>query len=207
MIPDYDLPIGDFGPKCIDTAFGKVLVQEVIAAFDVKEDKKPEFCFKNTSTGAIKYKWRFEDLDGYHYSEEENPCYNWGERIGEYEVCLEAENALGCKDTVCVTINNNFIAKIVPYNVFTPDTEDEFNKTFVIEVEGEEEYEIKIYNRWGELVFESTDSDVHWDGTVMNKGKLCPQGTYFYIINYKLKNREENDGLDPISGTVTLIRQ
>lgn len=207
MIPDYDLAPGDFGPKCVDTASGTVLVQEVIASFDVIDENKPEFCFKNTSQGAVKYQWRFEDLDGYHYDEEENPCYNWEERIGEFEVCLVAENALGCKDTTCVMINNNFIAKIVPYNVFTPDDEgDDFNKVFKIEVEGHEEYEIKIYNRWGELVFEGTDPEISWDGTIMNKGTKCPQGTYFYIINYKLKSREKNDGQGPISGTVTLIR-
>ena len=40
----------------------------------------------------------------------------------------------------------------------------------------------------------------------MNKGTECPGGTYFYVINYKLKNRELNDGLEPVSGTVTLIR-
>jgi len=207
MIPDFDLAPGDFGPKCIDTATGRVIVQEVIASFDVIDENKPEFCFTNTSTGAVKYEWRFEDLDGYHYSEEENPCYDWGERIGQYEVCLIAENALGCRDTVCITIDNNFIAKIVPYNVFTPDDEDDLNKVFKIEVEGHEEYEIKIYNRWGDLVFESLDPEISWNGQVMNDGAICPHGTYFYIINYKLKSREVNDNLEPISGTVTLIRE
>ena len=55
-------------------------------------------------------------------------------------------------------------------------------------------------------VFKANDPTISWDGTVMNKGKKCPPGTYFYVINYKLKNRVENDGQGPISGTVTLIR-
>ncbi len=208
MIPDYDLDAGDFGPKCVDTATGRVIVQEVIADFEIDEEDKPEFCFENTSQNATKYFWTFEDADGTSTSSEENPCYNWGERIGEWEVCLVAENDLGCKDTTCKVINNNFIKKIIPYNVFTPDAEgDAFNKYFEIEVEGATEYEIKIYNRWGELVFESTDPDLHWDGTIMNEGlKECPEGTYFYIINYTLKNEEPNGGGEPISGTVTLIR-
>jgi hypothetical protein len=55
-------------------------------------------------------------------------------------------------------------------------------------------------------VFKTDDPINSWDGTIMNKGTKCPAGTYFYVINYKLKNRAENDGLEPVSGTVTLIR-
>lgn len=206
MTPWYQpLP---FYPTCPDTAKKTITVVDVKASFDIDSTNKPEFCFTNTSQGAVSYRWDFRHIgpDFNEMSTDENPCHNYGEELGQYEVCLIAVSPEGCEDTTCQTINNNFIAKIVPYNVFTPNG-DGVNDQFIIEVKGEEEYEIKIYNRWGELVFESTDAQTHWDGTVMNEGKkLCPEGTYFYVINYKLKSREENDGLEPISGTVTLIR-
>jgi gliding motility-associated-like protein len=206
MVPDYD-PIG-WEPRCLDTAYGTVTVLDVIADFTVNDENKPEFCFDNTSTGATKYRWLVETETGDIVEfEDEDICYNWGEKKGEYEVCLIAENDRGCKDTTCQTINNDFVATIKPYNIFTPDAEDALNREFVVETEGVEEYEIKIFNRWGELVFESEDENNHWNGKVMNTGNDCPEGTYFYVINYKLKNRAENDGLEPISGQVTLIRE
>lgn len=213
LVPDYDLPVGDFGPKCQDTATGKVTVIDVKADFDILDGDKPNFCFKNTSENARldNLRWTFQtDPEDKTIVEEafgENPCYNWGDLRGTFEVCLYVESPEGCFDTICKEIENDLILTIIPYNVFTPDKDgDEYNSHFVVEVEGHEEYEIKIYNRWGELVFESEDPSISWDGTVMNKGKDCPEGTYFYVINYKLKTRNENDDLEPISGTVTLIR-
>ncbi|MFT5479572.1 MAG: gliding motility-associated-like protein, partial [Bacteroidia bacterium] len=209
MTPDYDLPPGDFGPRCQALDTGYVTVIDVTADFDVDSTDKPEFCFTSTSQGASSYQWIIEtptrDLDMSYTSEK--VCYNWGETIGMFQVCLIAISPEGCADTLCKMINNNFVAKITPYNVFTPDSDDDLNKTYIIDVEGQDSYEIVIYNRWGELVYKSEDATIGWDGTVMNKGSVkCPGGTYFYIINYKLKNRPENDNLEPISGTVTLIR-
>jgi gliding motility-associated-like protein len=210
--PDYDLPPGDFGPKCLDTDTGTVTVEEVIADFTIEnEEFSSKFCFKDASTNAVKWTWRIEDEgQQYFYKTEQNPCYDWGERIGEFEVCLYVENANGCTDTICKTIVNEFRTNIKVYNVFTPSgsdgNDDGYNNVFVVDVESHEEYEIKIFNRWGELVFENTDPNVHWDGTIMNQGKECPAGTYFYIINYKLRSRPYNDNLGPIEGTVTLIR-
>ena len=66
--------------------------------------------------------------------------------------------------------------------------------------------EIKIFNRWGERVFESEDITVSWNGKVNNTGIECPSGTYFYIINYTFEFGVENEGKGPIEGTVDLIR-
>lgn len=211
MVPDYD-PVG-FVPKCVDTAFKNVTVIDVEAKFSIDSANKPEFCFKNESVNAVKYTWIIEDrpFDD-KITNETNPCHTWGERVGTYKVCLVAESAEGCLDTTCELVNNQFFLQLIPYNVFTPKSGDGAgdgkNDLFKIKVKGADEYEIKIFNRWGELVYESSDPDQGWDGTIMNKGtKLCPEGAYFYIINYTMKNRQENDGKGPISGTVTLIRE
>ncbi|MBI1308057.1 MAG: PKD domain-containing protein [Bacteroidetes bacterium] len=209
MVPNYDLPPGDFGPKCIDTAWGYVNIVDVKSYFSIDEEDKPEFCFNDSSSGhdPTLNEWLIEGEDRSINSVfSQNTCYNWGETKGTFEVCLVVTSPEGCKDTSCQTIENDFFVKIVPYNVFTPDDEDAVNRNFVIDIEGWEEYEIEIHNRWGEVVFKTDDPLISWDGTIMNKGTKCPGGTYFYVINYKLKNRPENDGNGPISGTVTLIR-
>ncbi|MBO6517223.1 MAG: PKD domain-containing protein [Bacteroidia bacterium] len=213
LIPNYDLDPGDFGPKCIDTAYGSVTVVDVQAKFDIIDKDKPDFCFTNTSQGGKTYEWFIETETRdtaleYTSSLDESVCYNWGETVGTFTICIVATNDIGCTDTFCDQIENDFFIKFVPYNVFTPNSDgaDGLNDKFVIDIEGWEEFDINIYNRWGELVFKTNDPAQSWDGTIMNKGTLCPGGTYFYVINYKLKNREMNDGLEPVSGTVTLIR-
>ncbi len=71
------------------------------------------------------------------------------------------------------------------------------------------EYKMQVYNRWGLLVFESTNPDEGWDG--MHKGSLCPIDTYVYIINYAFWAKDNVTG-EPIAGekmktkgTVTLL--
>jgi gliding motility-associated-like protein len=211
LVPDYDV-VG-FVPKCVDTATRTVRVVDVKADFLIDSLNEPEFKFRNQSTGAVKYIWSLQkEIDGIlqEVSREINTVYNWGELVGTFQVCLYAESAEGCLDTICKPIDNNFVALIIPYNVFTPAADkngDGFNDLYLVSVKGHEEFEIKIFNRWGELVFETKDPLVGWDGTVMNKGKKeCPAGAYFYIIDYKLKNRPKNDGKEPISGSITLIR-
>jgi len=76
----------------------------------------------------------------------------------------------------------------------------------VVKGESIETFEMKIYNRWGERVFETTDINVSWNGKVNNTGATCPEGTYFYIANYKFLFGEENEGLGPVEGSVDIIR-
>jgi gliding motility-associated-like protein len=204
LIPDYTPP--PFLPKCVDTAFGNVTVVDVEARFDYDSTFRPEFCFNNLSTNAVSYEWTFDDDPSPGSSTEENPCYNWGDRRGSFEVCLVAISSEGCRDTFCDEIRNTFIRRIIPYNVFTPNASDNLNTEFVVDGEGLENYNIKIFNRWGEKVFESEDINISWNGKVDNVGSECPEGTYFYVINYQFLYGEENEGLGPIEGTVELIR-
>ena len=74
-------------------------------------------------------------------------------------------------------------------NVFTPNA-DNFNDEFEIRVQCEPtSFEINIYNRWGELVYSSTDKDFSWDGKDKD-GNLVKTGTYFYSISYSDKQAD-----------------
>ncbi len=123
---------------------------------------------------------------------------------GDFKICLKAwhiEPPADCADTVCKIISNRFLTKIKIPNVFSPNG-DGSNDNFVIEIEGEDKYDLQIFNRWGNKVFESKDSKKTWNGKDMNDGGECPAGVYYFIFNYQLRAQ------DPVTvtGTVTLIK-
>ena len=88
-------------------------------------------------------------------------------------------------------------------NAFTPDG-DEFNNTFQpVFAQGFDafEYELLIFDRWGEIIFESHDPNIGWDGTY--HGKICQDGVYVWKIGIKLANVD--DRIEKV-GHVTLIK-
>jgi gliding motility-associated-like protein len=88
-------------------------------------------------------------------------------------------------------------------NSFTPDG-NEFNNTFKWTFTSgfdPTNFHVTIFNRWGELIYESYDSNDYWDGTYNNN--MCPEGSYVYKVYFGSK---ENDGKYLITGNVNLIR-
>lgn len=209
LAPEYDQL-----PRCWSRDTIEVTVESVTADFSIDSSASPKFCFTDesvfsaTATGTKTYEWFFEDEEptpGEGYSTEKDDCYDWADRKGTWNVCHVATTERGCTDTICKPISHTFVRRLVPYNVFTPGT-DQSNNTFVIDGESLDKYSIKIFNRWGERVFETEDINISWNGQVNNTGLNCPAGTYFYIINYTFRFGQENEGLGPIEGTVDLIR-
>ncbi len=123
---------------------------------------------------------------------------------GTFLVCLVArmEAPTVCPDSVCKVFDIRFQKKINIPNVFTPNG-DKVNDNFVIVIEGEEKYDLSIWNRWGAKVFESDKPLKTWDGSNYNDGSQCPSGTYYYIFTYKLRGEVEKT----VRGTITLIRE
>jgi hypothetical protein len=76
-------------------------------------------------------------------------------------------------------------------NVFTPDN-DGIDDRYVIDIDGEKFYNLKIYNYNNELVFESNDKNITWDGINFKTGQVCNIGTYYGIFEFKLSNEEKN---------------
>jgi hypothetical protein len=64
-------------------------------------------------------------------------------------------------------------------------------------------YNLYVYNRWGELIFESSDPVIGWDGSIGEEGKDCQAGVYTYQIFIKIPNFDERK---MILGQVNLIR-
>ena len=105
-----------------------------------------------------------------------------------------------CTDTVEVSIPVKIQSLWFP-NIFTPGSSDA-NSTFSLFTINEYEYfHIYIYNRRGELVFESDDVHFQWNGTY--KDEPCPQGAYVYTCRYR---KPGTTTLSTLTGSITLIR-
>lgn len=85
-------------------------------------------------------------------------------------------------------------------NAFSPDN-DGINDTFSATGDDIDEFNMTVYNRWGEVVFLSTSLNNSWNGNY--KGKEAPQDTYVYVIETK---RSSDDKLSIHKGTISLLR-
>jgi gliding motility-associated-like protein len=122
---------------------------------------------------------------------------------GRYTVKI-ANQFCTIRDTVQVKVD---VEAACPYlwvpNSFSPN-DDGLNDVFKPEAQKIRDYELTIYNRWGELVFQSAKLSEGWDGTF--DGKQAQTGVYLYQIVYKLRNEEGTIRLKTKEGTVQLIR-
>jgi gliding motility-associated-like protein len=166
----------------------------------------PNIQFNNTSVGADTYLWDFGDNSD--LSTETNPSHSYPfDEPGSYPVMLIANSSLGCADTAYSFVE--VLEELIYYvpNTFTPDG-DIYNQTFEpVFTSGFDpyNYNLMILNRWGEIIFESNDPSLGWDGSYTMNGHVntCHSGVYTWRIEFKSK---DNDEKTIITGHVNLIR-
>ena len=161
--------------------------------------------FNSSSPNATQFLWTLGDSNQAETFNTENFSYVFQDMaLGIYPVCLAASNDFGCTTTYCSTIEfkDEFLVYIP--NSFTADG-DGRNDVFRPILRGADEfgYKMEIFNRWGELVFESTNQNINWDGVHYKTADMCNPGVYVWrievndIINFKRKE---------FFGNVTLVR-
>lgn len=187
------------GPECPDTAYSSLDVIGILADFNVDSSRMdtPVFWFDNLSEEGVSFDWTFEG--NVMTVDDQEPIRYEYQSAGEKEICLVAYNAKGCSDTICKWLEIE-IDVWVP-NVLTPNG-DGFNDHFKIPIKGQTMYDLTIYNRWGEKVFESDNFNYRWNGQVFNTLGECPMGTYYYIFNYQLIGQDAKQR----HGSITLLR-
>jgi gliding motility-associated-like protein len=177
-----------------------------IAAFEpssqVFTEPSQALSFWNSSVGASTYQWNFGEGGS---SSEEAPTHIFNIENEGTTVVLYAYSNLGCADTASFYIG--FDPGLVYYipNSFTPDG-DQFNQTFLpIFTSGIDpfNYQMLIYNRWGEVIFESLNPETGWDGSFGVQGNPAQNGTYTYLITIKLPSIDKRQ---TIKGHINLIR-
>jgi gliding motility-associated-like protein len=180
-------------------------VSEVAAGFTFEvRGLCSEFVFTDTSKNAISYSWNFDHPTSYKRNTSilQNPSHTYGKDKGEYTVSQIVISAEGCKDTFLQNIEVEYITDLNVYNVFTPNS-DGPNEVFQMDIENYDLYNFKIFNRYGELVFESAKPSYAWNGKQDNVGNDLPESTYFYVFRY----RYNCDGkIREVEGLVDLIR-
>ena len=146
--------------------------------------------FTDQSTGAVSYLWDFGDGNT---SDMVSPSYSW-EKEGFYEVSLTILDAGGCTDSDTVLFELRRQSTFFP-NVFTPNADGVLDQ-FAVRYTGADPFHMQIFDRWGKLVFETTDPEMRWDGT-MTDGKEAEDGVYFYVAEV---------AEEVFKGNVTLMR-
>jgi len=117
---------------------------------------------------------------------------------GKYSVTVIDSNGCSYFDSVLVTLMCT--PKLVVPSAFTPNGDGK-NDFFVPRyINTPVKYEVHVYNRWGEMVFESNNITVGWDGNF--KGKAQPPGTYLYYIQYTFTGQKQQG----LRGAVELLR-
>lgn len=166
-----------------------------------------DIAFTDLSTDTITtWSWSFGDGTE---SDEADPTAHY-DAAGTYPVELWVQDVHGCSDAIVRVITIDPVHEIGLPNAFTPDPSgsnggiwipgDLSNNVFYPLMDFVSEMQMRIYNRWGELIHESNDPSVGWDGYY--KGSLCPQDVYAYQLMVRFKD----DKVVVRTGDVTLLR-
>ena len=162
----------------------------------------PTVSIVNTSQGGDTYSYTF---DGYGTSTQEEPTITFPiSEEATVTICQTVYSIEGCPATICLPVEiHEEIIFYIP-NIFTPDG-DLFNETFApVFTSGIDIYEfhLTIFNRWGEIVFESFNKEEGWDGHY-GDGGLVKDGTYIWQVEFgeKLSDKRQTH-----RGHVTVLK-
>ena len=152
--------------------------------------------FMDQSTGAVSWSWDF-DYPGITGTEP-NMLITYPDS-GHFNVMLAIIDPLGCVDTTWQTIWINPELQFYAPNAFSPDG-DGVNDVFFGNGVGLDAYHMRIFDRWGEVVFETQELLGSWDGKA--NGKPAPTGVYVYWFQVHAISGKEGEHI----GSVSLLR-
>ncbi|HLV41374.1 MAG TPA: PKD domain-containing protein [Brumimicrobium sp.] len=142
--------------------------------------------------------WEY-DLGNGHHSNSPSLSHNFNE-VGSYYITQFVQNDFGCSDSTqrAIEIQEEFLL-YVP-NSFTPDDNNSLNDYFTWTVAGYKTFEMRVFNRWGELVYETKDADGQWDGK--ENGFKVRDGVYVWQVQVLDLNGDERI----ITGHVNVLK-
>lgn len=158
----------------------------------------PIVSFTNQSTGANSWDWDFGNL---LTSVLEHPESHTYADTGTYVITLITGNQYNCYDTTLRTLTIDPESTFYVPNVFTPNG-DGVNETFSGAGIFITDYELRIFDRWGDEIYYSNNIEKPWDGKANYGSRAAQQDVYIYVITVKDIKGKKHD----YKGTVTLVR-
>jgi gliding motility-associated-like protein len=114
--------------------------------------------------------------------------------------CVVGTNTFGCSDTACITITvDSDCGKLFLPLAFSPNGDNK-NDTWKVQGRCIKSMDLRIFDRWGEKVFETTTPGEGWDGTF--RGKALDSDVYVYMLTVNMQDGEEKS----FKGDITLLR-
>lgn len=155
-----------------------------------------EFTNLSITTEQSDFTWYFGKDN--ERSKEKNPVHVF-EYENVYPIVLIVKNNRGCADTIIKTISVNEEMSLYVPNSFTPN-DDGKNDFFQAKGTGIATYQLNVFDRWGQLLFETSDINNYWDGKF--GGQVCKIDTYIWKIDLTGVTGKSKS----YQGSVTLIR-
>ena len=186
------------------------VVDSPIAAFDFSPDiiqvGDQSIQFTDASIGQINnWFWTVNFANNIETSTQQNPTFSIPSNTSsEFSVVLEVTNEAGCSSSATSIISIFENATIFIPNAFSPDG-NEHNQYF--QIEGNKidpsDFSMQIFNRWGELIFESNNIEIGWNGNYGPNNTAAPSGVYTYQVRYRFDGMQESK---TIQGHLSLLR-
>lgn len=162
--------------------------------------ENPTVVLRDVSPNSVNAVWTFsgnETVTGREVQHTFDGVYG----VDSVHFTLRAINAIGCGAQKEFGLPVNLFTAWFP-NVFSPGSNDA-NATFrLFTINHYEFFHIRVYNRFGRLVYESHDPAFQWDGSD-NDGNALPQGAYVYICSFR---KPGTNSINTVNGTITLVR-
>jgi len=166
------------------------VAESPIASFNMSDNRvsllSSDVLFVNTSDENLFFEWDFDN--GVIDSENKDISISF-ENPGNYDVLLYVENDFGCSDEVIHSVQVDDEFNVFVPTAFTPNN-DGLNDVFEVKGNGVSTFQIRIYNRWGGLVFFSDNLEIGWNGIEETSGEVLDNGTYLYNIHVTDYNKK-----------------
>jgi gliding motility-associated-like protein len=162
--------------------------------------------FTDMSEGSVvQYYWEFDTLTHAGTSEEQNPSFTFPPGIGgDYIVSQVVVDQNGCMDYAFGNIHVNELFLFFVPNCFTPNGDNINDAISFVGTDIDPTYfELTIFNRWGDVVFHSTDPNDHWQGDTYNGDYFVPNGVYLWNATLRSISTGEKKELQ---GNITIAR-
>lgn len=188
--PDKQIMLQVSNGFCSDTILKEIVFDNVLkAGFEASNILCPEdsAVFKNTSIGNIaSYLWNFGN--GFTSLDRDPPSQKYPIALAErnYQVSLIVTNDMGCSDTARSNIQILKSCYIAVPNAFTPNGDGLNDFLYPLNAYKADNLQFKIYNRLGQLVYQSNNWTQKWDGTI--KGEPQDAGVYVWTLHYILRD-------------------